>query len=234
MFNCLVVDDEPIARDIILNYCSHLPQLRVLGSCGNVFEAKDILSQQPVDILFLDVHLPVLDGMGFLRTLKNRPQVIFITAYKEYAVDAFELAACDYLVKPFSLERFIMAVDKATEKQTALANPVTDNRATPPNDYFFIKADGKIYKLLYNEILLAEAKGNYTKIVCSDLTLLPNMSFTAFASLLPAGQFIRVHRSFIINQSKIDHITGNTVEIRKIQVPIGVNYKDSFLKALGL
>src|SRR5689334_1163779 len=99
MFNCLVVDDEPIARDIIINYCSHLPQLRVLGSCGNVFEAKDILLQHPIDILFLDVHMPVLDGIGFLRTLKTRPQVIFITAYKEYAVDAFELSACDYLVK---------------------------------------------------------------------------------------------------------------------------------------
>lgn len=234
MFNCLVVDDEPIARDIIINYCSHLPQLRVLGSCGNVFEAKDILLQQPIDILFLDVHMPVLDGIGFLRTLKNRPQVIFITAYKEYAVDAFELSACDYLVKPFSLERFIMAIDKATEKQKASSNPANENRATPPNDYFFIKADGKIYKLLYNDILLAEAKGNYTKIVCADQTLLPNMSFSAFESLLPADLFIRVHRSFIINKSKIDHITGNTVEILKMQIPIGVNYKEPFLKALGL
>ena len=234
MFNCLVVDDEPIARDIIISYCSHLPQLRVLGSCGNVFEAKDILLQQPIDILFLDVHMPVLDGIGFLRTLKKRPQVIFTTAYKEYAVDAFELAACDYLVKPFSLERFIMAVDKATEKQKTTLNPANDNKLTAPNDYFFIKADGKIYKLLYNDILLAEAKGNYTKIVCTDLTLLPNMSFTAFESLLPADLFIRVHRSFIINKSKIDHITGNTVEIMKIQVPIGVNYKEPFLKALGL
>ena len=232
MFNCLVVDDEPIARDIILNYCSHLPQLRVLGSCGNVFEAKDILLQHPIDILFLDVHLPVLDGLGFLRTLKNRPQVIFTTAYKEYAVDAFELSACDYLVKPFSFERFIMAVDKATEKQKAA--PVNENRVIASNDYFFIKADGKIYKLLYNEILLAEAKGNYTKIVCADQTLLPNMSFSSFESLLPADLFIRVHRSFIINKSKIDHIEGNTIEIQQTQIPIGVNYKEAFLKALGL
>ena len=234
MFNCLVVDDEPIARDIIINYCSHLPQLRVLGSCGNVFEAKDILLQHPIDILFLDVHLPVLDGIGFLRTLKNKPQVIFTTAYKEYAVDAFELAACDYLVKPFSLERFMVAVDKATEKQKAATNEVIDNRITQPTDYFFIKADGKIYKLLYNEILFAEAKGNYTKIVCTDYTLLPNMSFSSFESLLPVNLFIRVHRSFIINKSKINHIEGNTIEIQQTQIPIGVNYKEAFLKALGL
>src|SRR3954463_2522570 len=115
--------------------------------------------------------MPELDGIGFLRTLKNRPQVIFTTAYKEYAVDAFELSACDYLVKPFSLERFIMAVDKATEKQKTSANPVNESTTTQPNDYFFIKADGKIHKLLYNEIQFAEAKGNYTKIVCTDQTL---------------------------------------------------------------
>jgi DNA-binding LytR/AlgR family response regulator len=111
---------------------------------------------------------------------------------------------------------------------------VSENRTTQPNDYFFIKADGKIYKLLYNDILLAEAKGNYTKIVCADQTLLPSMSFSSFESLLPTNLFIRVHRSFIINKSKIDHITGNAVEILKMQIPIGVNYKEAFLKALGL
>ena len=234
MFNCLVVDDEPIARDILINYCSHLPHLHVAGSCGNVFEAKEILSQHPVDILFLDVHMPVLDGIGFLKTLKKMPQVIFTTAYKEYAVEAFDLSACDYLVKPFSLERFIVAVDKATEKLQVTARVLNDNNGTKPNEYFFIKADGKIYKLLYSDILLAEAKGNYTKIVCSNNTLMPNMSFSSFESLLPGGLFIRVHRSFIINKSKITHIEGNTVHIQDMQVPISVNYKEIFLKALGL
>jgi DNA-binding LytR/AlgR family response regulator len=234
MFNCLVVDDEPIAREIIINYCSHLPHLHVTGSCGNVFEAKNILLQHSIDILFLDVHMPVLDGIALLKTLKNIPQVIFTTAYKEYAVDAFELSACDYLVKPFSLERFIVAVDKATEKLQASANAPDEKKASQPNDYFFVKADGKIYKLSYNDILLAEAKGNYTKIVCTNSTLIPNMSFSSFESLLPAGLFIRVHRSFIINKSKITHIEGNTVYIQKTQVPIGVNYKEIFLKAIGL
>jgi DNA-binding LytR/AlgR family response regulator len=234
MFNCLVVDDEPIARDIIITYCSHLPQLHVAGSCGNVFEAKEILLQHPVHILFLDVHMPVLDGIGFLKTLKNKPQVIFTTAYKEYAVDAFELSACDYLVKPFSLDRFIVAVDKATEKLQLFSNPRGDKTTTPANDYFFIKAEGKIYKLPYNDILLAEARGNYTKIVCTNSTLMPNMSFTSFESLLPANQFVRVHRSFIINKSTITLIEGNTVHIQKMKVPIGLNYKEAFLKAIGL
>lgn len=230
MFNCLIVDDEPIARDIIINYCSHLPQLRITGCCGNVFEAKDILQHSPVQILFLDVHMPVLDGIGFLKTLKNAPLVIFTTAYKEYAVDAFDLAACDYLVKPFSLERFIVAVDKAIEKLQAN----TDHQTSLPNDYFFIKADGKIYKLQYNDILVAEAKGNYTKIITSAGTLVPSMSFSSFESLLPSGLFIRVHRSFIISKSKISHIEGNTVYIHKMAIPIGVNYKEPFLKTIGM
>src|SRR5688572_5839757 len=111
--NCLIVDDEPIARQIIETYCSHLPELKIVASCGSVFEAKPFLQSQSIDILFLDINMPVLDGVSFLKTLKDPPQVIFTTAYKEYAVDAFDLAACDYLLKPFSLDRFLIAVDKA-------------------------------------------------------------------------------------------------------------------------
>lgn len=235
MFNCLIVDDEPIARDIIINYCSHLPQLRIAGCCGNVFEAKEILQYTPIHLLFLDVHLPVLDGIGFLKTLKNAPQVIFTTAYKDYAVDAFDLAACDYLVKPFSLERFIVAVDKVIDKLQAGKTAAADNPAhNLPNDYFFIKADGKIYKLHYNNIVVAEAKGNYTRIIANTGTMLPTMSFSSFEALLPAGLFIRVHRSFIINKSRISHIEGNTVYINDMAIPIGVNYKELFFKAIGM
>jgi DNA-binding LytR/AlgR family response regulator len=234
MYNCLIVDDEPIARDIIVTYCSHFPLLQIKGSCGNVFDAKNILQRESIDILFLDVHMPVLDGIGFLKTLKQTPQVIFTTAYKEYAADAFDLAACDYLVKPFSLERFIVAVDKAMERIQAVAKRAVEDPAKRPADYFFIKADGKIYKLHFNEILLAEAKGNYTKIICPDTTLITNMSFSSFEALLPGLLFIRVHRSFIINKSKISHIEGNTVYMQQIPVPVGINYKDVFLKAIGL
>src|SRR5687767_8932300 len=111
-FNCLIVDDEPIARQIVETYCSHLPDLKVVASCATVFEAKAFLQSHNIDILFLDINMPVLDGVSFLKTLKIPPQVIFTTAYKEYAIDAFDLAACDYLLKPFSLERFLIAVDK--------------------------------------------------------------------------------------------------------------------------
>jgi DNA-binding LytR/AlgR family response regulator len=232
-FNCLIVDDEPIARDIIINYCSYLPLLHIAAACGNALEAKNILQEQSIHIIFLDIHMPVLDGIGFLHTLKNPPQIIFTTAYKEYAINAFDLAACDYLVKPFSLERFIMAVDKALERLNALdkktlqIDPITD-------DYIFIKTDGKIYKIKHDELLYAEAKGNYTRIVTSSNIITPNISFTSFEKMLPAALFVRVHRSFIINKSKIDHIEGNRLFINKAEISIGRNYKESFLKSLGL
>lgn len=232
-FNCLIVDDEPIARDIITNYCSHLPLLHIAATCGNALEAKNILQEQSIHIIFLDIHMPVLDGIGFLHTLKNPPQIIFTTAYKEYAVNAFDLAASDYLVKPFSLERFIVAVDKALErlnafdKKTLPIDPIGD-------DYIFIKADGKIHKITYDELLYAEAKGNYTRIVTHHGMTTPNISFTSFEKMLPTVLFVRVHRSFIINKSKIDHIEGNRLFINKAEISIGRNYKESFLKSLGL
>jgi len=232
-FNYLVVDDEPIAREIILNYCQHLPYLEIVASCGNALEAKTILQQQKVDILFLDINMPVIDGVSFLKTLKSPPQVIFTTAYKEYAIDAFDLAACDYLLKPFSLNRFIIAIDKALEKlqgQPAAVQDITDIKT---ENYIFIKTDGKIYKIQYDDLFYAEAKGNYTQITTTQRALLPAMTFSGFEEMLPKSVFLRVHRSFIINKSKISHIEGNRIFINNTEIPIGSNYKDGFLKELG-
>lgn len=235
-YTCLIADDEPIAREIIEGYCKHLPQLEVVASCTNALEAKAVLEQQQVDILFLDINMPVLDGIAFLKTVREPPQVIFTTAYKEYAVNAFDLAACDYLLKPFSLERFIVAVDKAVGiLSRPPAVPGSSAIAEGKEDgYTFIRIDNKIYKVLYNDILFAEASGNYTKIVMKQQTLLPAMTFTAVEQQLPASRFIRVHRSFIINKEAISHIEGNRIFIGRIEIPIGSNYKETFLKDLGL
>jgi DNA-binding LytR/AlgR family response regulator len=230
VFNCLIVDDEPIARQIVQNYCSHLPYLNVVGISGNALEAKRMLQEKKIDILFLDINMPVIDGISFLKTLKNSPQVIFTTAYREYAVDAYDLAACDYLLKPFSLERFIIAVDRATEKLQTHSETVEQ----PTEEYFFLKTDGKIFKLLYDDILYAEANGNYTKIITRSQVLLPGMTFSNVEELLPTSVFFRVHRSFIINKSKISHIEGNRVFIAQTEIPIGSNHKEAFFKALGL
>ena len=232
-FNCLIVDDEPIACDIIVHYCSHLPFLHVVAACGDAFEAKSIFANNQIDIIFLDIHIPVLDGLSFLKTLRHPAQIIFTTAYKEYAVDAFDLTACDYLLKPFSLQRFIVAVDKAVDKLNTITNrtlPVQEISV----DHFFVKAEGKIFKISYEELLFAEAKGNYTKVVTSSKTILPAISFSNFEKLLTSQFFVRVHRSYIVNKSKIDSIEGNTIRVNNMQIPIGSNYKDSFLKCIGL
>jgi DNA-binding LytR/AlgR family response regulator len=233
--NCLIAEDEPIARDIIQGYCNHLPTLHVVASCSNALEAKAVLQKQKIDILFLDINMPVLDGIAFLKTIKEPPQVIFTTAYKEYAVNAFDLAACDYLLKPFSLERFIVAVDKAIDrlgKSPAIAPPA--GVETKSEEHLFVRIDSKIYKIVYRDILYAEANGNYTKIVTAQNTFMPGMTFSAFEQLLPRSLFIRVHRSFIINKGAIALIEGNRVFVNKIEIPIGSNYKEGFLKELGL
>lgn len=230
-YNCLIVDDEPIARDIVQTYCGHLPNLHVIATCGNALEAKAIMQTQRIDILFLDINMPVLDGIAFLKTLKTQPQVIFTTAYKEHAVDAFDLSACDYLLKPFSLDRFIVAIDKAVEKLSL--DVINTSSTVKKDDYIFIRFDGKIYKIQYGDLLYAEANGNYTKIVTGQSMIMPSMAFSNFAELLPQSAFIRIHRSFIINKARITHIEGNRVFINTIEIPIGSNYKDDFLKEIG-
>ena len=232
--NCLIADDEPIAREIIQNYCAHLPNLKVVASCSNALEAKAAMQQQKVDILFLDINMPVLDGISFLKTIQHKPQVIFTTAYKEYALNAFDLAAVDYLLKPFSLERFIMAVDKALERINKPSAVIQHQSEEKAESDLFIKTDSKIYRLACKDIIYAEANGNYTKIVTTQQTLTAGITFTSFEQLLPSSIFIRVHRSFIINKSFISHIEGNRVFVNAIEIPIGHNYKEVFLKELGI
>jgi DNA-binding LytR/AlgR family response regulator len=231
---CLIIDDEPIAREIVQSYCSHLPYLQVVALCSNALDAKKIIENQKIDLLFLDINMPVLDGMAFLKTLKIQPQVIFTTAYKEYALDAFELSASDYLLKPFSLERFIVAVDKALERMPKPITEIIEPNNTTIQDYIFIKTEGKIFKIFFSDLLFAEAQGNNTKIVTNQTTLLPSMTFSSFEEQLPQSIFMRVHRSFLINKSKITHIEGNRIFIENAEIPIGSNYKEVFMKELGM
>lgn len=226
---CLIVDDEPIAREILKTYCSHFPDLQLAGSCGNALEAKRILETETVDVLFLDINMPVLDGISFLKTLRSKPKIILTTAYKEYAADAFDLEVTDYLVKPFSLERFIQALDKVREVQ-AKAAPV----APEEEPVVYLKSEGKIFPVRFKDILYAEANGNYTLIFTESQQLKSPMTFTAFEMLLPAAGFEKIHRSFIINKNKITHIEGNRVFLEKYEVPVGQNYRERFLKNLGI
>lgn len=230
---CLVVDDEPIARQIVEQYCAYLPELDVVASCADALEAKRVLSAKEVDIVFLDINMPVLDGFAFVKTLRKPPQIIFTTAYKEYAHEAFNISACDYLLKPFSLERFIQAVDKAKAHLIKDATPPASKAFNDATE-LYIKSEGKIFKLNTAEILYGEAQGNNVKIVTEKGALTTNLTFSAFEDQLPKGHFLRVHRSFIVNKGKVEAIEGNRVLIRAFEIPIGASYREMFLKAIGL
>jgi DNA-binding LytR/AlgR family response regulator len=228
-YKCLIVDDEPIAREIIETFCSHYPSLQIIGMCENAFEAKQILLEETVDILFLDIDMPELDGISFLKTIKISPQVIFTTAYKEFALDAFELSACDYLLKPIPLNRFMVAVEKAMERLQQ-----TGFNSYKPDDFIFIKTQCKIFKVSYDDLLYAEASGKKVKVVTGDETLLASLSFTTLELLLPQALFLRVHRSFIINKSRISYLEGNRIFIDKHEIAIGEFYRENLFKVLGL
>lgn len=229
--NFLIVDDEPIARDILKNYCSYFLEIKTVETAGNALEARSVLERQNIDVMFLDINMPVMDGMSFLRTLKSKPKVILTTAYKEYAIEAFELEVVDYLLKPFSLERFMMALDKA-RPAAATTFVSEENESTQP--HIFVRSEGKIYKVAFEDILYGEASGNYTLIITDALSLKSPLTFTAFENLLPANGFDRIHRSFIINRERITHMEGNRIFLGNHEVPIGQNYRESFMKSLGL
>lgn len=232
ILNCLIVDDEPIAIQIVEKYCSFLPELNVVETCENALQAKTAVQNNNIEIIFLDIDMPILDGISFIKTLRNPPQVIFTTAYKEYAHEAFDITACDYLLKPFSLERFIIAVDKAKEKLEF--NKASDGGIRSYESFTYIKFDNKIYKIVFDELLYAEAKGNNVRIVSDSGEILPTMTFSNMEELLPASEFIRVHRSFIVNKNKIDQIEGNQVIIGANKIPIGQKYRDTFFREIGL
>lgn len=235
VINCLIVDDEPIARDILERYCDQLPYLKVVAKAANALEAKTFLQELDIDLLFLDINMPVLDGLSFLRTLRHPPAVIFTTAYREYALDAFDLAAVDYLLKPVSFDRFMIAVDKVLEKlqPEVAAGTVVAPPEQQQGEYLFIKSDGKIFRVGYNSLLYAEASGNYTRVVTDQQVILPAISFSSFVEQLPGSRFVRVHRSYIINISRISHIEGNRVYIGAKEIPIGSNYREGFLQQIG-
>ncbi len=224
--NVLIVDDEPIAREIVESYCLQLDYVKVIGSVGNALEAKKLLEVSEIDLLLLDINMPVLDGMSFMKTLKgNGPLVVFTTAYREFGPEAFELNACDYLLKPFSLDRFIIALDKVRER-----NGTTSKQ----EDSIFVKSDGKIIKVVLEDVLYVEANGNFCKIVQENEVIQPRLTFTAAMEMFPGHSFIRSHRSFWINKKKIKQIEGNRVFVGETEVPIGQSFRDEFLKSLGL
>jgi DNA-binding LytR/AlgR family response regulator len=227
---CIIADDEPIARQILENYIGDTPQLELVATCKNAFEVMEVLQKQTVDILFLDINMPKLSGLSLLKTMQQKPNVIITTAYSEYAVEGFELAVTDYLLKPFSLERFLQAVMKVKSKTTEV---VTSNAAAikSSEDFIFVKSDKKIIKVNLDDISHVEAYGNYVKVHTDTMILTPQ-SLTEFLSKLP-DTFLRIHKSFVINFDYLKLIDGNQIVLNNdVKLIIGKSYRKSVLERI--
>jgi len=225
----IIIDDEPLARNVIREYAKKLPSLNIIGECEDAICAHQLMQQSAIDLFFLDINMPKLSGIQFLKTLKNPPLVIFTTAYSEYALDGYELNVIDYLKKPFSFERFCKAYFRAEEllilKESA-SKTETFERA---KDFIFIKSDKKTIKVDLNEIYYIEGLGDYIKLYTRTKKFVTNLSMKKIESLLPTESFYRIHKSFIISVSKIESIEGNTVKINEIKLPIGNIYRQDFM-----
>ncbi len=225
----LLVDDEYLALNLLEEFTRQVPDLEIVDKVKSPMKALDILNQTPIDLLFLDMQMPVLSGNNLLKTLKNPPLTIFTTAYSEYALEAFDLQAVDYLLKPFSFERFIQAVNKAKEqaKLHENENPIILPRTS--RDFFSIKVDGKIVKVYFDDILFVEGLKEYVRIVCRDKRLVTLESLKNLEDLLPAENFIRVHKSYIVAKNKVQSLDGNLLEISKYQIPISRSKREDII-----
>ena len=231
--NALIVDDEPLAREIIQTHLRKIPNWNLVATCVNAEEAYEALLKHEIDILFLDIQMPVITGVEFLQSLQNPPLVIFTTAFSEYALKGFELNVVDYLLKPISFNRFFQAIEKAN-KQFA-AKEEHQNTPTKEMPYFFVKQDGKLLKIIFANILYIKAEQEYSFIFTKNEKLLVSMHLKLLEGILPENIFTRTHRSYIIPHEMITSIYGNTVQIgNDIQLPIGNTYKENLLQKLKI
>lgn len=224
----LIVDDEPLAQDILENYISRVPSMTLLKRCNNAFEALVALREHEPDLMFLDIQMPQLSGLDFLRSLAKPPKVILTTAFQNYALESYELGVIDYLLKPFSFERFMKAVGKVNEEP---APQEAAEEAHP--DFFFVKSDKKLVKVAYNDILYVEGLKDYVIIRLTVGRVITLQTMKSLEEKLPSAQFRRIHRSYIVHMGKIEALDGSMVEINKQQIPIGKNYKEELLELIG-
>ena len=245
MLKCIIVEDETLAQDVIRSHLARLGQLELVGVYRTAPEAATALESLEVDVLFLDIRLPGMSGLHFLRGLADPPLVVLTTAYAEYALESYEFNVIDYLLKPISFERFSKAVNKILDGRLyATASLQTPSggqsqaasgaeSASGGPDHIFIKSNSKFFRVGYGEILYVEGMKDYLKIHTPDFTLVTHQTMSDLEKLLPARQFIRVHRSYLVAVQHIRTIYGNSIELGKVTIPIGVNYKESVMELIG-
>ena len=233
---CLIVDDEPMARDVIRRYIENIPALAVAGEFGNAIDAMMFMQDTTVDIIFLDIRMPRLNGTDFVRSLRNVPKIIFTTAHKEYAHEGFELDVVDYLLKPIRFDRFLKAVNKAFPQRQQEAGPGVfpgnvENKFASP--FMYVKVDRKMVKVLLDDVMFIESDKDYVKIYTTNSTIITRQTISSVEAMLSENKFLRIHRSFIVSLDKIKSFSNETVEIGNKELPIGKLYRNSFLKLQG-
>lgn len=226
----LIVDDEPLAQNVIKQYAQKLPDLIIADSCNDAICAHKVLQDKAIDLIFLDINMPKLSGISFLKNLKNPPLVVFTTAYSEYALEGFELNAIDYLKKPFSFERFCKAYYRAEELiNLKQSSQLRTSEVELHADFLFIKSNKKSVKVRFSDIHYIEGLGDYIKVHLANEKLVTNLSMKKIISLLPVNQFYRIHKSFIVSMDKIDSVEGNMVSVKQTKLPIGNSYRQEFM-----
>jgi DNA-binding LytR/AlgR family response regulator len=237
MARVIIVDDEPLALDVMETYVEKLPSLELVARCENAVQAFDVLSREEVDIMFLDIQMPQLTGIDFLKSLSNPPLVIFTTAYPNYAIEGYELNVIDYLLKPISFERFMKSVNKALsqlelQNDTGAAANSTESQDEEA-DFIFVKADKKLIKINYADINYIEGLKDYVIIKMATSRVITLQTMKSLEEKLPSTIFKRIHRSYIVNLDKIDAVVGNMVEVEKKHLPIGKNYREELLNIVN-
>ena len=225
---CLIVDDEPTAREIIKTYLEKLPDFELVASCKNALEAMEQVNKTTIDLIFLDINMPEVSGMSFAKTLTKNTRIIFTTAYREYAIDGFDLQAVDYLLKPISMERFLQAIQKyRSDTSSSLTRPENEN------EYIIVRSDRKMLKVDFKNMLYIESLSDYIKIHTSKKTIVSRETISNLESRLPSVKFLRTHRSFIVNVDHIESFTNEYIEIGNKAIPISRSYRQEVLRKLG-
>lgn len=232
---CLIVDDEELSRNLLQNFIERLPHLEVAGQCKDPLEAMAKLQDNNIDLVFLDIQMPGLTGVEFLRSMKITPLVIFTTAYPEYALEGYSLDVVDYLLKPFSFERFVHSVNKATSRlasnhtsEPGVYQPLEEHETT--KDYILVKADYKLHRIKLDDIQYIESMREYVAYHTPNGRLLSLQSLKSLEEELPADRFIRIHKSYLVPINRIEALEGNMVHLGKVKLPVGASYRDALME----
>jgi len=230
---CLLIDDEPPALKILASYISNINSLEIVAQCKNAIEALDVLHQKSVDVIFLDIKMPKMLGTEFLKNLSNPPKVIFVTAYRDYAVDGYELDAVDYLVKPVSFERFFKAITKLNRMIGKETVTTTADYVPNPEAFVYLKVDKDMKKIFVNDIVYIESWKDYVKLfLANNKNLLVKQSISAMENLLSEHKFLRIHRSYMVSLNKISGYNGVSIQLETTEIPIGRLYKQAVMERL--